>query len=480
MINQVKSFFNKYAALSDVAKATFWFFLCNILLKSISLITTPIFTRLLSTEQYGIYNTYVSWVQIVTIIVTFRLDYGIFNKGMSQYPDQKDDYNATMQSITSILTFIFFLIYLILHSAINRLTGLSTLITIALFAEVFFTNAISFWMVRQRYDFKYKSVVAISISMTLANALLGILAVLLTNHCAVGRILSTVLVQVCFGLCIYMYNLKKAKHIFVKDFAKFAISFNIPLLPHYFASYILDQFDRIMIMKLVSYSAVGIYSIAYSSGFVIKIISSSLNNTLIPWQYRRLQEKDFSSIAECVKSIAKCVLLCFMGYMAFAPEIIRIFATREYYEAIYVLPPVVASVFLIFLYELYANIEFYYNENKFTMYIALGAALLNIVLNYLLIPRWGYVMAAYTTVISYSVLAIAHFLYMQHIVKKKESTYIFSAKDFWIYLIIILLYSTAVPLLFRYPVVRYGWITLLLLYAVIARKRLFKFIHILK
>lgn len=480
MINQVKSFFNKYAALSDVAKATFWFFLCNILLKSISLITTPIFTRLLSTEQYGIYNTYVSWVQIVTIIVTFRLDYGIFNKGMSQYPDQKDDYNATMQSITSILTFIFFLIYLILHSAINRLTGLSTLITIALFAEVFFTNAISFWMVRQRYDFKYKSVVAISISMTLANALLGILAVLLTNHCAIGRILSTVLVQVCFGLCIYIYNLKKAKHIFVKDFAKFAISFNIPLLPHYFASYILDQFDRIMIMKLVSYSAVGIYSIAYSSGFVIKIISNSLNNTLIPWQYRQLQKKEFSSIAECVKSIDKCILLCFMGYMAFAPEIIRIFATTEYYEAIYVLPPVVASAFLIFLYELYANIEFYYNENKFTMYIALGAALLNIVLNYLLIPRWGYVMAAYTTVISYSVLAIAHFLYMQHIVKKKESTCIFSAKDFWIYLVIILLYSTAVPLLFDYPLLRYCWIMLLLLYVIIARKKLFKFIRILK
>lgn len=477
----LKKFLAKYANSSEVAKATFWFFACNILLKCISLITTPIFTRLLSTDQFGIYNTYVSWTQIVTIIATLRLDYGIFNKGMSQYSAAKDDYTATMQSISSFITIILFVLYLIFKNFFNELTGLSTFISIALFLEVFFTNAISFWSIRQRYDFKYKAAVALSISMVLCNTFLGIFAVLLTSHSGIGRILSIVLTQCCFGLIIYIVNYKKAKHIFVKEYAKFALLFNIPLLPHYFASYIMDQFDRIMIMKLVNYSAVGIYSIAYSSGFVIKIITSSLNNTLIPWQYRKLKEQDFDSISQCVNSIINCVLLCFMAYMAFAPEIITIMASSEYREAIYVMPPVTASVFLIFLYELYANVEFYYNANKATMYIAIIGSAINIILNLLFIPRWGYIMAAYTTLISYCYFTIAHFIYMSYIVRKQTNgKVIFSAKSLFFSMLLIIGYTLLINLFFNHTLLRYGLIILLALYAMMKRKNLFRFLSILK
>ena len=118
----------KYANMSDIAKATFWFFICNIFQKCISFLTTPIFTRLLSTDQYGVFVTYNSWMQILTIIVTFRLDYGIFNKGMSHFSEHKDEYAATMQGITTVITTICFIIYLIFRDYFNELTGLSTFI----------------------------------------------------------------------------------------------------------------------------------------------------------------------------------------------------------------------------------------------------------------------------------------------------------------------------------------------------------------
>lgn len=480
MINIFKKLFKTYDEMSNVAKATFWFFFCSILTKCISMITTPIFARLLSTEQFGIYNTFISWTQIVTIIVTFRLDYGVFNKGMSKYPDNKNEYTATMQSISSLLTIAAFLIYLLFRNIINELTGLNTFISIALFTEIFFSNAVSFWRIRERYDFKYKIVIAISISMTLCHTTLGILGVLLTDHSGTGRILSSVLVNSCFGIAIYIYNYSHTKKIFVKEYAKFAILFNIPLLPHYFASYILDQFDRIMIMKMVGYSAVGIYGIAYSCGYVIKIVTSSLNATLIPWQYHRLQENDLNSISICLKNITDTVLICFMGFMAFSPEIIHLFATSEYYEAIYVLPPVSASAFLVFLYELYANIEFYYNKNKFTMWIAIAGAVLNVILNYVFIPQYGYIAASYTTLASYCFFAIAHFIYMNYTVKKLLHKKIYYIKDFCFNLIIILLYTLLINLTFKYTLIRYCWIALMLTYVFIRRKKLFKFITILK
>lgn len=470
----------KYANMSDIAKATFWFFICNIFQKCISFLTTPIFTRLLSTDQYGVFVTYNSWMQILTIIVTFRLDYGIFNKGMSHFSEHKDEYAATMQGITTVITTICFIIYLIFRHYFNELTGLSTFISVAMFLELYATSAISYWSLRQRYDFKYKSVVFVTLSIAILNSVLGIFAVLLFNRTGQARILSAVLVQICFGIIIYIYNFKKGRTFLNFEYAKYAILFNIPLIPHYFASYILDQFDRIMIMKMVSYSAVGIYGLAYGSGFVIKIVTNSLNNTLIPWMYRQLENKNFSDIEKCVKSIIEFVSIGFMVYMALSPEIISVMGSKNYSEATYILPPVTASVFLIFMYELFANIEFYYNRNKMTMYIAIFGAVANIILNYIFIQIGGYVMAAYTTLICYIYFSIAHFIYMTRVVKKECGVNIFSFSMVIQNICIIVGFSIMILLCINSNIIRYIIIIMLLVYAFVRRKKLLSFMNVLK
>lgn len=57
----------------------------------------------MTTEQYGQFNVYNSWLQIFTIITTLRLNYAVFNKGMSKYKDDRDAYTSTMQSLTFII-----------------------------------------------------------------------------------------------------------------------------------------------------------------------------------------------------------------------------------------------------------------------------------------------------------------------------------------------------------------------------------------
>lgn len=474
-----KALRGKYCGLSPVAKATFWFFFSNILIKCISMVTTPIFTRLLPTDQFGAFHTFQSWNMVLTILVTLRLDYGVFNKGMSKYSESKDDYAATMQCLTSFLSLLALSIYLIFQKQINRATGLTTFLSLALFVQVFFYSAIPFWILRQRYDFRYKSVVFITLGMTVLQTVLGIIGVILTGHKSIGRILPILMVNICFGMGIYIYNLHKAKHCFVKEYARFALIFNLPMLPHYFSSYILDQFDRIMIQHMVGYSAVGIYGIAYSSGYVIKIVTSSLNTTLIPWMYRQLEQKKFEALQDCIGSISHCVLICFMGYMAFAPEIIKIFAPAEYSQAVYAVSPLAATAFLIFLYELYGNIELFYNSNKVSMYIAISGALLNLILNYICIPRFGFLAAAYTTLASYLYFALCHYFYMNHVTRKKIHRRLFSLSGFSFQLILITVYAAAVNLLYNHTVLRFSWIGLMLLYTFLQRKKLFRFLSLL-
>ena len=77
-------------------------------------------------------------------------------------------------------------------------------------------------------------------------------------------------------------------HPSILDIVKFALLFNLPLLPHYAAMYVLDAFDRIMIQAMVGFSAAALYSVACNLGNVLKIVTNSINNSIVPWMYEKL------------------------------------------------------------------------------------------------------------------------------------------------------------------------------------------------
>ena len=77
-------------SLSVQAKAALWFTICSFLQKGISFITVPIFTRLMSTEEYGTYTVYLSWLQILTIMTSLYLFNGVYDNAMAKYEKQRD------------------------------------------------------------------------------------------------------------------------------------------------------------------------------------------------------------------------------------------------------------------------------------------------------------------------------------------------------------------------------------------------------
>lgn len=399
-------------SISIVAKATIWFVICSILQKGISVITTPIFTRLMTPEQYGQFSIYSSWLNIFSIFTTLRLSGAVFNKGMSKFKTDRDTYTSTMQLITLGITVIIFGIYCIFYKQINGLTELPTFIMVAIFAELLVTPAIDFWTVRKRYEYIYKSVVFRTLLMAVLNAGVGIIAVLLSDEKGYARILSCVIVNSCFGVVLFAYNMRKSTVLFKKEYAVFALNFNLPLLLHYFSQYILEQFDRIMVQKIVGVAAAGIYSVSYNIALLMRIVTTSINNAITPWQYECLEKKNYKKLDDTMFFVFVLVAGCSFLLSCFAPEIMKILANEQYYEGVYVIPPVAMGLFFSFMYTTFANIEFYFDKNKFSMYISCTGALLNVLLNYIGIQYLGYLAAAYTTLLCYAFFAIGHYVYM--------------------------------------------------------------------
>ena len=471
-----------YEQMSIVTKATLWFVICSVLQKGIAVLTTPIFTRLMTTEQYGQFSIYSSWLQVITIFTTLRLNGAVFNKGMSKYKDDRDSYTATMQTVTLFSTIICFLIYIVFRRQINNLTELPTVIMVAMFLDLLFIPAIDYWTVKKRYEYLYIPVVVRTLLMAGLNAVIGIGSVWLLPEKGYARIISCVVVDVCFGIWLFVYNYKKSRRRLVKEYAIFAIRFNAPLLVHYISQYILDQFDRIMVQKMVGIAAAGVYSVAYGVGLLLRIITTSINNALVPWQYEKLEKKNYKELDDVMFFVFCIVAACSIVLSCLAPEVMHILAGEAYYEGVYVIPPVALGLFFSFMYTLYANIEFYFEKTKFSMYISLGGAILNIILNYIGIKFFGYIAAAYTTLICYLLFAIGHYIYTISCVKKssKDQEYSFRAVRLIGLSISVLVFCVIFTYLYDSIFVRYGIILTLFLALLSQRKRIKKTMFAIK
>ncbi len=465
------SIFDKYNNMSVVAKATFWFMICSSIQKCISIITTPIFTRMLTTAEYGEYSLYNSWLQVFTIITTLRLNYGVFNKGMSKYKDRRDEYTSAMQGLTSLITTICFLVYIVFRIQINKITELNTFITIAIFIELLVAPAFSFWTVRQRYEYKYKSVIFATIVLAISNPLVGILAVNASNNRGLARILSAIAVQIFFGLIFYCINYGKSKILYSKELWNFAFRFNLPLIPHYLSTYILDQSDKIMIQKVCGYEKAGLYSVAYQGAMVMKIVTGSINNAIIPWQYKKLEQKKYNDIKERTNNMLVFIAIASIIFMIFAPEIVAVLAGKKYYEAVSVIPPVSASLYFIFLYSLFGNIEMFFDSNKMMMYVSVIGAGINIVLNMIFIPIFGFKAAGYTTLICYILFCLSHYIFMKNILKKRGIDNFFDIKFIIILSVILIALAISLSVLYEYFILRFLLIVIIGLIVWFKRKK---------
>lgn len=135
-MEKLKKLKTKYFSLSVAVRAAVWFTFCNLLQKGITMISMPIFTRLLTTEQYGEFTVYQSWYSIINIIVTFNLSGNLILNGMSKYENRRNEFISSIQTLSSCITICFFIAYLIFHNFFNHIFGLSTLFMVTMFAQM--------------------------------------------------------------------------------------------------------------------------------------------------------------------------------------------------------------------------------------------------------------------------------------------------------------------------------------------------------
>lgn len=414
----IKQILKKYKSLPIQVKGSFWFLLCGFLSRGISFITVPIFTRLLSTEEYGQFNVFNSWFGIVSVIITLNLSHGVYAQGLVKFDDKRNEYSSSLQGLCFTLVLIWSLIYFGFHNLFNSLFSMTTMQMICMLTMCWTGAVFSFWSVEQRNEYKYKKLLIITAAVTFAKPVLGIILILNSDNKVTARILGLAVVELIAYIGLFFSQMHKGKTFFSFKIWKYALAFAVPLVPHYLSSVVLSSSDKIMIEKMTGFSEAGIYGLAYSVSQIMMIFNSALLQTTEPWLYKKIKNKQIKDISDVSIPMMIFVAVINIVLIAFAPEIIYIFAPAEYHKSVYVVPPVVMSVFFTFLYSFFALFEFYYEKKKYIAISTSAGAVVNIFLNYIFIDIFGYYAAGYTTLVCYIIYAACHYIFMRKICKE--------------------------------------------------------------
>ena len=188
---------NKLRAMPQGAKSSAALIAAQVVSMGISYITVPLFTRLLTTDEYGQVNVFMSWVSLFGIVAMF----GVFNNGMVDYPDKRDEFSLSLLALSNIITVAFFAVLFSLYPFVKDWLDLDWKLILLMSLIFLFQPAYSFWSARQRYELKYKALFITSVLFTVLTPAVALLCVVNTSR---SRAIARIYGMECTSIAIYI------------------------------------------------------------------------------------------------------------------------------------------------------------------------------------------------------------------------------------------------------------------------------------
>jgi len=394
------------------------YFLADLSNKAIGFISIPILTRILTEEEYGLLAVFSAYAGILTIILSFNLTTSVER----YYFEEKDDFKEFLGGTFLVVNAIFIAcaaVYLFLYRPLTDLMALPTLLPLLLLVLCYSS------IISQIYDHlliaqkRSRERAIIVVFKGYAGFFLGLaLALYLATDKYMGFIWGLLIISGLMSTYFLINIIRSSNLVIKKNHVVYMAGFSIPLIPFALAGIINAQFDRIMIHGMVSTAKAGLYSLGYNIGMLLMIAILAVTMAMRPDFYRFMKNGEYKRIDDLTAKLFGVVTVVSLGLIFFATELVIILADSDFKEALDVVPLVVLGYLFYGMFLIYARYLNYIKKTYLISITVVFTAAINVVLNYLLIPPYGYMVAAYTTIVSYFLMFILIWLVAKMVVKE--------------------------------------------------------------
>jgi len=420
---------NKISNLSKFAKNKLLqqsglYLLGQSLQKACSLLLIPIWTAYLTPSDYGITGTLGAYANILHILLMF----GIYGAVVRYYFELQYDIEAQATYVTSNFFFLLIVPGAVLGSLM--LFGQSlwawassdaipfqpyvVLMLITAYGGLLYALPYSLFQAQQ----KAHKCVALDFVGFLITVSLSLFFVVGYHQGAFGMMLGGAVSQTILALVATGLLLKEwFRPRFAWTHIASSLKFGLPLVPHLLSGWALTFADRVMLERMVSLEEVGRYTLGYNIGMIMNLVVTSINQAYQPYYFSLMK-----SAADVEQKIVRFVCLYFTGIgfitllgSLFAGEIVSLATPPRFHLSAVYIPPILLGYMTVGLYFIVASPLFYYKKTFYLPFISGIAAIFNVCLNLLLIPKFGPIAAAWSTFACYAFIAGLYYILAQKV-----------------------------------------------------------------
>lgn len=396
--------------MPNILKQVGYYSIGNILPVVVGFVLLPLYSRYISPAEYGIINTTTTLSSIVGVFFFLSLDRSIFRL----YHDYKDElerknFLGSISIFITILSTIIFLILILLAHFVEMLFN-----HIAFFPYIFLAILSTYFNSFSRIPKVYLQTVEkpsrfliLSVMQFLSITVFNVWFIVFQKEQAVGMLKGTAIGNLVV-LPFFVYE--NVKFINLKlnyKYLKGALIFSLPSIPSMISAWVMNLSDRIFIERFNSLTDVGLYSMGYKIAGIILIFSQAFNMAYNPIFYKLANSKDQVSAKNTLFKynnvyIIACLVIV-LCIILFAKEGVQLLIDVKYYDS-YKYVTIISLAYYIGLMAGLSNLSLYQvKKTRQIMYFIVIGAITNILFNFMLIPWYGAMGAAISTLIANSV-----------------------------------------------------------------------------
>lgn len=440
---------------TKVFSNTLIYMISGLLLKGFSFFLLPLYTRFLTTEDYGITSLTGSFL----ITASYLASLSLFSAVFRFYVDLKQDSQKLSRFYGTIINFVLLsTIFLGIFVTIFQEWFIKYIfldmdfyptVILAIVSLVFFCQYIIYENVLKSQQ-KASKYAKMTISYFILTLILNLYFIVYLRLGANGVLIANFISYFVFTLVFWidLWRMKMIEFCFDITILKEALAYSIPIIPHNLSTQLALLISKILMGESSDLAAVGLYAVASQLGNIADVIQNYVNSAYGPWLYEQLSDFKVemkTKIASVSSSLVFLLGFFLLGIALFSHDFIILFLQKDYALSWTYVPLIVWVMLIKTIYYFYVEVLFYYkNASKFIFIATLSSSFLNIVLSYYLIIQFGIVGSILADFIS-MIVRIAIVIYLS----KRFKDIGLRLKDFIINILIVSLFML-VGLYFTY------------------------------
>ena len=392
----------------------------HVVSRLITFLLLPIYTHTFSAEEYGVISLAYAFIGFTLVIYRYGMDTALMKFSIQAADTEKKSYISSIYLLQLVTSLIFSIILFIFRENICvPILGVNDASLISIIAVVIFLdNLWNHHVLLLRSENKSSAFIFFNLLNVVLTMMLNIIFIIKWDYGVSGVLIANLIASASVFIFSSPIILKRASIYKVNPIIlKKVIKFGLPFLPAGLFTMIMELSNRYILSFMKGVQYVGLFSAGYKLGIFALVLVMGFNMGWTPYFLRRIKEgeskKDFAIIAT--------IFLGLVGFVVFTisiwiSDIIRFsiggnhFIGQEFWSSEIIVPAVLFGYFFFGAYVIQLPGIYAKNITNWVPVFRCIGAVVNILLNILLIPKYGILGSAWATAISFFIMALAVYL----------------------------------------------------------------------